>query len=302
MESRVEDASGTEFAYILEKISGAKIRPSPFPHIKVSDFLTPKHLRDIVTAPEIDIKDCEDVEDLKRRVESLGWKIQPFPGCTADWGDYVKERRGERSVAGNGTCTSRGVAWRLSRPSPTLSGLLAFMRSQRFHSCIRMKFGLRNGTKILSAAQKYLTGYEISPHPDIRSKALTYLLNIFPDPDLEEADCLTQLCSLKSEHEHIALRWQSDPSSKRSWIPWDHCDVEDVIRENNTLLMFAPMSMPPSLHAVKLDYDDLKSQRTQVYGNLFYTGGSVAQPPSVPLSRGGSMFAAYDRQTGVRSV
>ena len=49
-----------------------------------------------------------------------------------------------------------------------------------------------------------------------------------------------------------------------------HCDVEDVIRENNTLLMFAPMSMPPSLHAVKLDYDDLKSQRTQVYGNLFF--------------------------------
>ena len=34
--------------------------------------------------------------------------------------------------------------------------------------------------------------------------------------------------------------------------------------------MFRPNSKPASLHAVKLNYDHLEYQRTQIYGNLMF--------------------------------
>ena len=41
------------------------------------------------------------------------------------------------------------------------------------------------------------------------------------------------------------------------------------ISKNNTLVMFQPSN--DTLHAIKLDYDHTKFQRTQIYGNLMYT-------------------------------
>ena len=36
------------------------------------------------------------------------------------------------------------------------------------------------------------------------------------------------------------------------------------------MIIFKPDSSPPTLHAVKLDYNHLIYQRTQIYGNLMY--------------------------------
>ena len=44
------------------------------------------------------------------------------------------------------------------------------------------KFGIEyQNCNIDGGIQKYLDGYELSPHPDIRLKAATFMVNINPD-------------------------------------------------------------------------------------------------------------------------
>lgn len=40
--------------------------------------------------------------------------------------------------------------------------------------------------------------------------------------------------------------------------------------ENNSMVIFHPDNNPPTLHAIRLNYNHLKYQRTQIYGNLMY--------------------------------
>ena len=53
-------------------------------------------------------------------------------------------------------------------------------------------------------------------------------------------------------------------------------NVQDIlsfiktINENNSMVMFHPDNNPPTLHAIRLKYNHLKYQRTQIYGNLMY--------------------------------
>jgi hypothetical protein len=59
-------------------------------------------------------------------------------------------------------------------PNSTLSRFNAFFNSPVWVSMLHEKFGLESAaTKTDNGLQKYLDGYEISPHPDIRQKALT---------------------------------------------------------------------------------------------------------------------------------
>ena len=42
------------------------------------------------------------------------------------------------------------------------------------------------------------------------------------------------------------------------------------MNENNSIVIFHPDNDPPTLHAIRLNYNHLKYQRTQIYGNLMY--------------------------------
>ena len=40
--------------------------------------------------------------------------------------------------------------------------------------------------------------------------------------------------------------------------------------ENNSMVIFHPDNNPPTLHAIRLNYNHFKYQRTQIYCNLMY--------------------------------
>jgi hypothetical protein len=42
------------------------------------------------------------------------------------------------------------------------------------------------------------------------------------------------------------------------------------MNNNNSFIIFHPDNNPPTLHAIRLKYNHLKYQRTQIYGNLMY--------------------------------
>ena len=87
-----------------------------------------------------------------------------------------------------------GLAMRLRKiREPLLERLVAFLNGERFQCVLAAKFDVVRPTRIETAIQKYLTGYEISPHPDIRSKCLTYLLNINTHAVADELSIHTHL-------------------------------------------------------------------------------------------------------------
>jgi hypothetical protein len=47
------------------------------------------------------------------------------------------------------------------------------------------------------------------------------------------------------------------------------CKTEFVQTQNNSMVIFSPSN--DTLHAVKANYDHLKGQRTQLYGNIWYS-------------------------------
>lgn len=51
--------------------------------------------------------------------------------------------------------------------------------------------------------------------------------------------------------------------------PFRHLYItEKVCEDNNSIIMFAPSN--DTLHSVRLDYNHLPLQRTQIYGNLMF--------------------------------
>ena len=80
-----------------------------------------------------------------------------------------------------------GVALRLSTPEGALHELWSLFTSDSYWSLLAERFGIDlSQVRRDSGLQKYLDGYEISPHPDIRLKALTFMLNLNPSPRSEE--------------------------------------------------------------------------------------------------------------------
>ena len=61
-----------------------------------------------------------------------------------------------------------------------------FISGVAFNETIANKFNIKlEECKFDGGIQKYLDGYEISPHPDIRSKAATFMININPNKESE---------------------------------------------------------------------------------------------------------------------
>jgi hypothetical protein len=159
---------------------------------------------------------------------------------------------------------------RLAQPkTEIITELKAFLEGGPFNIALSEKFGLtRDEVRADCGIQQYLDGYEISPHPDVRAKALTYMVNINPHPNSEALDHHTRYMKFKKRYNYVREFWNGNPDLDTFWVPWTWCDTVSQQTDNNSAVIFAPEN--DTLHAVKASYDHLKGQRTQLYGNLWY--------------------------------
>lgn len=157
----------------------------PFKHLEILDFLSSEHLAEILNTPEIKLPPAASDAALLDNLINLGYKPIPFPGTTRNIDEYLTWHANKGKHTNIETCEGIGMTLRLmERKSQILIELDEFFNSEEFLSCIANKFNLdRSATYPDNGLQKYLDGYEISPHPDIRKKALTYMLNVNPDPN-----------------------------------------------------------------------------------------------------------------------
>ena len=123
-------------------------------------------------------------DEIYEELINNGWKIQMFPGCTSNWNNY---KNYIESCKYSSSSPNKGITFRLHNyKNDVIKNLIEFMNSNEFHKTLKEKFNIKEETNILSAIQKNLTGYEISPHPDGREKCLTYLLNINNNKEIEK--------------------------------------------------------------------------------------------------------------------
>lgn len=259
------------FDYIIDKIRAAEFGEAPFKHIYLDDIFSPEHLQAITQAPEINLPAARSDAELFETLFGAGYKVIDFPGCVTDRDKYIawhRERRVEHSVST--ACEGFGMTLRLMAPkSPIISELHAFLVGDAFRDAIAAKFGIDLGLVFPdSGIQKYLDGYEISPHPDIRKKALTYMVNINPHAGAESLDHHTHYLTFKDGYKYVQTFWEGNPKIDRCWVPWSWCETQTQQTRNNSIVIFSPSN--DTMHGVKASYDHLKGQRTQLYGNLWY--------------------------------
>lgn len=260
------------FSYLLEKIQAAEFITAPFNHIQIDNFFSAADFAAIIAAPEISIVDLKSDDDLFEALIGRGYKIIDFPGCILDKNKYIqwhKERKSVNTIT-NSACEGFGMTLRLMQAqSTTISELNEFLNGRVFQEALAEKFGISLECVFYDAGiQKYLDGYEISPHPDTRRKALTYMVNVNPHPQSEAQDHHTHYLKLLPEFDYVKAYWDGHPEQDRCWLPWSWCQTEKIQRANNSIVIFSPDNS--TMHAVKTQYDHLRSQRTQLYGNLWY--------------------------------
>lgn len=268
------------FQYLVDKIASGAFESEPFRHIQINDFLSADHFEEIVATDEISTPAFQSDEQMFEALFALGYKIIDFPGCITDYKEYIRwhsDRRGQ--LRNNSSCEGFGVTLRLMAPAaPILIALTKFLESDDFQSALRSKFSIDHRSVYYDAGiQKYLDGYEISPHPDTRQKALTYMVNINPRSDSEQCDHHTHYLRFTPERRYIHTLWEHNPRADRCWVPWDWCESIKTQPKNNSVVIFAPSN--DTVHAVKAAYDHLAGQRTQLYGNLWFKDAAFDLKP-----------------------
>ena len=65
--------------------------------------------------------------------------------------------------------------------------------------------------------QKYLDGYEISPHPDIRRKAATFMVNVNPSRTIrKKMNHHTHYMKLTETRKYVQTLWEGNPNIERA--------------------------------------------------------------------------------------
>tara|TARA_B100001094_G_scaffold32216_1_gene26711 strand:- start:2527 stop:3357 length:831 start_codon:yes stop_codon:yes gene_type:complete len=262
----------SEFSYISKKIISAPFLKTPCKHLEIDNLLTKEHLDIILNDEQIHFKETTDTKHLLDRLNELKYTVQKFPGCISDPNEYLKLLDSGKlgNIKYDTPVESYGITYRLDKyRNNFIKDLISYMNGAEFKESLEDKFKITRKNDIISAIQKNLTRYEISPHPDIKEKCLTYLLNINKDDSVENYNVHTYLLSFKDNYKHIPKLWENKTDTDRCWVPWSWCDKVKTISKNNTLVMFQPSN--DTLHAIKLDYNHNKFQRTQIYGNLMYS-------------------------------
>jgi len=272
----------SRFHYIINKIQAAEITPFPFPHIFIKHIFEESDFSSIAADPQIKLDLVSSDLSLFDGLIESGYSCIPFPGCSTNSDHYLSWHQSRRIDQCNNvnTCEGFGLAFKLKTPrSGILNDIVNFFDSLDFYQACAGRFSIDiERTTKKSGLHKYLDGYEISPHPDIRKKALTYMVNINPSPFSEELVYHTHLMTLKKNYKYVQAFWEGNPSYDRCWLPWDWCHTEVMHSANNSILLFSPSNS--SLHAVKADYNHLLTQRTQLYGNLWYHDVEVHGKPA----------------------
>jgi hypothetical protein len=267
-----------DFKYLSEKILDAEFADSPFKHLLIEDFLSEEHLDQILNDQQIHWDETKNTEELISKLFQKNYAVQKFPGCITDVYEYIRRYNNNDFPTGRkgNPVESFGITFRLQKyDNPFIQELVNYLNGAEFKAALTTKFNITAETRIITAIQKNLSHYEISPHPDVREKALTYLLNINKNSDVDNDDVHTHLLKFKDEWKFIPEYWRTHLSKNRCWIPWDWCESEVVCNKNNSIVLFAPNI--DTLHAVKMQYDHNKYQRTQLYGNLMGVNGIVPQ-------------------------
>ena len=243
---------------------------SPFKHIYIENLFTEQHFNSIIASPEIHAPAASTDEQLINNLLQVGFKPIPFPGCITDAKKYIAWRRGKRMVKHHSACEGFGMALRLYEPrTEILAQVNKFLVSDEFNKAIALKFDLDFSVcTVDTGIQKYLDGYEISPHPDIRKKAATFMVNIHPNMHSETSDHHTHYLRFKEERKYVQRFWEGNPDINRCWVPWDWTETSFQQTKNNSIVIFAPSN--DTMHGVKARYDHLITQRTQLYGNLWF--------------------------------
>lgn len=269
------------FDYLLDKIRNAGFTSEPFSHLEINDFFNDEHFREITAASEIDISDLGDDAELLDTLIAKNYRIIDFPGCILDKSAYLKwhQDRHRQQSMNNSACEGFGMTLRLYRAtSPVIRDLMAFLESNEFKETLAEKFNISlNDVTYDHGIQKYLDGYEISPHPDIRKKALTFMVNINPAEDSAEQEHHTHYMRLKPAFKYVQAYWEGRPQADRCWVPWDWCESLKTQTRNNSIVIFAPGD--DTLHAVRAKYDHLRYQRTQLYGNFWFNNSQTTYKP-----------------------
>lgn len=274
-----------EFNYILDKIMDADFQTNPFKFIYLEDFLSAEHFDIITNDSQVKTDNIENTETLMKVLQEKTYKPIPFPGCTTDINAYLDWYNG-KDVAkpghAHGLIEGFGLAFRLQEiKNNTINNLLTFFNSNEFYQTLMDKFEKpvnRSQTYVETGLQKYVSGYEISPHPDIRKKVLTYMLNVNPNENAESMGLDTDFMVFKESKRHLYDVWANEPEADRFWVPWDWCETVWKQNKNNSITIFAPDN--DSLHAVRLNYDHCVTQRTQIYGNVWFNNSSVKRRPT----------------------
>ena len=259
-----------EFSYLLDKIKNAKFCNHPFRHIYIETFFSDEDFDEIISSKEIAVPEVENDLNLIDSLENVGFQIINFPGCITDKDDYLEWHRHKIKDNRNQTCEGFGMTMRLINSSNAiLSEITDFINGDEFNKCIAEKLNLSlEQTYVDSGIQKYLDGYEISPHPDIRKKASTFMVNINPSELSESSNHHTHYMTFIEKRKYVEAFWSGNPEIERCWVPWEWCKSEKVQTRNNSIVIFSPSD--DTLHAVKADYNHLITQRTQLYGNIWY--------------------------------
>ena len=261
-----------KYHYVIEKIKQASIQHAPFAHIEIDDLFDPADFQEITSSPDIQIDAANDDAALFKSLFDRNYRIIDFPGCVSDYKKYIDwHKHKDASHLTNTSCEGYGVVLRLTdQVSGPIKELSNFLYSPEFIRCIAEKFGVdHDACKYDAGIQKYLDGYEISPHPDIRRKALTFMVNINPNPESEAEDHHTHYMQFIPDRSYIREFWAGNPKRVDTcWVPWNWCETLKQQTKNNSIVIFSPNS--ETLHGVKANYNHLTFQRTQLYGNLWH--------------------------------
>ncbi len=273
----------SDLQYLLKKIEDAPFEVEPFRHVYLENFFSDEDFSHVLQAPEVCLPPVQTDEALITALYEKSFKEIVFPGTTTDVQSYLKWHKNPSKTKNTNvdTCEGFGLTLRLERTQEdsTLRKLEDFFKSPVFFETLARKFGISlDEVYGDQGLQKYLDGYEISPHPDTRKKALTYMININPDPDAERLNFHTHYLRLKPERSYVQTYWEHHPLMDRCWVPWSWCDTIKQQTKNNSLVIFAPSDN--TLHAIKASYDHLKTQRTQFYGNLWYHKNKTTGKPN----------------------
>ena len=267
-----------DLSYLTNKILTARFEEIPFKHIYIEDFFTDEYFNEIISSKQIKAPSVNNDLELLNTLEDIGYKAITFPGCILDKSEYIKWHRTKEPLSQDFFNNSYsitnsnegfGMVFRLKEiKSNLLSNINEYICGEEFNRAVAYRFGINyEDTYVDSGIQKYLDGYEISPHADTRRKATTFMVNINPNKYSETSEHHTQYMKFREEYKSVQDFWESS-GTDRSWVPWDWCENVKTQTKNNSIVLFSPTDN--TLHGVKTSYNHLLTQRTQLYGNMWY--------------------------------